>query len=506
MRYTTSTEPLEEQRLDAVVVPVLSDGTVPGAAVAATGGNLTAIAARFGLGDAGEHCWVGAGDDGADLLLVCVGAPDTATGEAELEALRIAAMVAGRVARRRRCASLLALARPSDHATAGAVTESWSMGAYHYDGFRSDAEPARGEEVVMWGCDPVAVETAAIVGAATGVVRDLANTPGGDLPPLALAERCRALGAAHGFTVNVIEGQALADGRFGGLVAVGAGSANPPLLIELERGDPDLPHVALVGKGITFDSGGLSLKPSADMLMMKGDMSGAASIVGALIAADRLGLPTHVRGYLACAENMPGGAALRVGDVVRHRNGLTTEVVDTDCEGRLVLSDALAYAAESRPAQLIDLATLSSRTGLGTDVWAALGSDQRLVGQLIEAGAAAGEPGWQLPLWDAYARRLASDVADQRNFDPSMPYPPNAVLAALYLRRFTGGAPWAHVDLGVTTMRPAATPAWRQGANGNGTRMLVHHLIRTATEADRLGPAALHTDRDAVHSHDTVTQ
>lgn len=499
MRYSTPTGPLDETRFDAVVVPVFADGTLPGAVVAAAGDDLPAIAARFGLRTAGEHCWVGARGAGVDLLLVCVGTPDAVTGEAGSEALRVAAMVAGRVARRPRCASLIALARASDDATAGAVTESWSMGAYRYDGFRSDPEPARGEEVVMWGCDPAAVATAAIVGAATGVVRDLANTPAGDLPPRALAERCRELGAAHGFTVNVIEGRALADERFGGLVAVGAGSANPPLLIELERGDRDLPHVALVGKGITFDSGGLSLKPSVDMLTMKGDMGGAASIVGALIAADRLGLPTHVRAYLACAENMPGGAALRLGDVIRHRNGLTTEVVDTDCEGRLVLSDALAYAAESGPAQLIDVATLSSRTGLGTDVWAVLGSDQRLVDRLIEAGAAAGEPGWQLPLWEPYAHRLASDVADQRNFDPSMPYPPNAVLAALYLRRFAGGAPWAHVDLGVTTMRPVATSAWREGANGNGTRTLVHHLIRTAAEAERPTPVASCTDRDADH-------
>lgn len=496
MRYTTSTGRLADEPLDAVIVPVFAGGALPAAAAAAAGDDLPAIAARFELREAGEHCWVGARHGGADLLLICVGGAEagagTDAGEATIEALRVAAMVAGRLVRRRRVASLLALARTSDPATAGAVSESWSMGAYRYDGFRSGPPSGRAEEVVMWGCDPAAVDTAAIVGEAAGVVRDLANTPGGDLPPLALAQRCRELGAAHGFTVNVIEGQALTDGRFGGLVAVGAGSANPPLLIELERGDRDLPHIALAGKGITFDSGGLSLKPSTDMLAMKGDMSGAASIVGALIAADRLGLPTHVRGYLACAENMPGGSALRVGDVVRHRNGLTTEVVDTDCEGRLVLSDALAYAAESEPQQLIDLATLSSRTGLGTDVWAVLGSDQRLVGQLLEAGAAAGEPGWQLPLWDGYAPRLASDVADLRNFDPSMPYPPNAVLAALYLRRFTGTARWAHVDLGVTTMRRTATPAWREGANGNGTRTLAHHLIRTAA--------------NSVHQHDTVTQ
>ncbi len=226
----------------------------------------------------------------------------------------------------------------------------------------------------MWGCDPAAVETGVILGEATGVVRDLVNTPGGELPPQALAAACRELGAAHGFEVRVLEREELERERFGGLLAVAAGSAEEPVLIELERGDRDRPHLALVGKGITFDAGGLSLKSPAGMRTMKGDMSGAAAIVGALVAADRLGLPSHVRAYLPCAENMPGGAALRVGDVVRHRNGLSTEVLDTDCEGRLVLADALAYAAEPRPAQLIDLATLSSYTGVGPELWAVLGT------------------------------------------------------------------------------------------------------------------------------------
>jgi leucyl aminopeptidase len=495
MRYTTSTRPNGDDALDAIVVPVFAGGALP-AGVAATvvavaGVDLPAIASRLHPRELGDHAWVGARSDGPDLLLLCVGpAEDGEASEAGAEALRIAAMVAGRVVGRRRVASLLAAARPSDPGVAGLVAESWTMGAYRFDAYRPDPAPAGCEEVVMWGCDPVAVETGAVVGEATGLVRDLANTPGGDLPPLAFARRCGELGEQHGFTVRVVQGQELADGGFGGLVAVGAGSANPPVLIELERGARDQPHVALVGKGITFDSGGLSLKPSTDMLAMKGDMGGAAAIVGALVAADRLGLDTHVRAYLACAENMPGGSALRVGDVIRHRNGLTTEVVDTDCEGRLVLSDVLAYAAESAPVQLIDCATLSSRTGLGTDVWAVLGTDQALVGQLLAAGAAAGEPGWQLPLWDGYASRLASDTADLRNFDPSMPYPPNAVLAALYLRRFVADAPWAHVDLGVTTMRATATAAWRTGANGNGTRTLVHHLLRTAR--DDAGSGSVH--------------
>jgi leucyl aminopeptidase len=492
MRHTTSTRPLADDDLDAIVVPVLASGEVPAAALARlgpTGRHLPPIAARLRLSDAGAHAWVSTQPDGPDLLLACVGA------EATVDGLRVAAMTAGAIADRPRVASLLALARASDPTAAVAVTESWTMGAYRFDAYRADPTPAVGEEVVMWDCDAGAVETGAIIGEAANSARDLVNTPGGDLPPLALADRCRELAREYGFTVTVHRGQDLVDGRFGGLLAVGAGSANRPVLIEIERGRLDLPHLALVGKGITFDSGGLSIKSNLEMQTMKADMAGAASIIGALIAAQRLGVAAHVRAYLACAENMPGASAMRVGDVVRHRNGLTTEVVDTDCEGRLVLADALAYAAESSPTHVIDLATLSSSTGLGTELWAALGTDRALVRRLLDAGAASGEPGWELPLWEGYEGRLRSDVADVRNRDPTLAYAPGAVIAGLYLRRFVGGVPWAHVDLGLTVMRSAAGGGWRAGANGNGTRTLARYLLGAAVTAAGPGSCVPHPGR-----------
>jgi leucyl aminopeptidase len=218
------------------------------------------------------------------------------------------------------------------------------------------------------------------------------------------------------------------------------------------------------------------------MLTMKADMSGAANVLSAVVAAERLGLPTHIRAYLACAENMPSGTALRIGDVIGHRNGLTTEVVDTDCEGRLVLSDVLALATEDNPTHLIDMATISSSTGLGPDMWAGLGTDRELVRQLIAAGDAAGEPGWELPLWSPYASRLRSEVADLRNSDPTVTSPFGAVLAAEYLRRFVGATPWAHIDLGLTVMRTDEADGWRKGANGNGTRTLISYLVDSSSE------------------------
>lgn len=502
MRLLPWDKPLDEAAVDALVVPVFAGGELPAGAreaVSAVAGDLRPAAARLPLEKSGAYCWVGGGPAGPDVLLVCVG--DGVDHEAGADGLRLAAMTAGRVADRRRTAAVLASARPSDPAAGVLVAENWVMGAYRFDGYRSEPPASVREEVLMWGCTAESVETGRIIGEAACLARDLVNTPGGDLTPLRLAELCRGMAADAGFTVKVLHGRDLVDGGFGALLGVGAGSSHPPVLIEIERGRRDLPHLALVGKGITFDAGGLSLKTTGEMRTMKADMAGAASIIGALAAAARLDLPTHVRAYLACAENMPGGTAMRVGDVVRHRNGLTTEVVDTDCEGRLVLSDALALAAESGPTHIVDIATLSSNTGLGPEVWAAFGTDRALVRDLLDAGEASGEPGWHMPLLDRYEERLRSDIADLRNHAPGMTSPFGAALAALYLRRFVPGKRWAHLDMGLTVTRDADTDAWRAGANGNGTRTLIRHLVARAsthTNGDE-HPPVLGTGRRSAH-------
>ncbi len=477
MRCTTFTGSLLLPGADAVVVPVFADGALPERLEAGTGlpAGLSPVARRLGLAAAGDCCWVPATTGGPDLFVVCVG--QATAGEATIGGLREASMVAGRSVGRRTVACALAAALPSDPRAAAVVTESWLIGSYAFDAYRTTAGRPACEELSLWGGAADCMLTGQIYGEAVNLARDLVNTPASDLVPLDLAVRCQLLARDYGFRVRLIKGQELADGGFGGLLGVGAGSPHPPVLIEIERGRPDLPHVALVGKGITFDSGGLSLKSASEMLTMKADMSGAASIIGALIALERLGSPTHVRAYLACAENMPGPAAIRVGDVLRHRNGLTTEVVDTDCEGRLVLGDALAYAAEAGPAEIIDIATLASSTGLGPDMWAVLGTSRPVVTGLLQAGADAGEPGWELPIWDPYADRLRSGVADMRNYDLSIVTPYGAVLAALYLRQFVGTVPWGHIDLALTVMRPEPTAAWSPGANGNGTRTLARYLV-----------------------------
>ena len=496
MRFTASTFSPDTADYDAIVVPIFSDGVLPDPIVGLLGSNgrgLAEIGARLRLREPGDSSWVVRESGSPDILLVCVGRPASESGS--IEDLRTAAMVAGRTVNASRVASLLSLACGPNGARATIVTEAWAMGAYRFDRYRATASPRPSQEVAIVGGEESAVKSGAIIGAAAGTARDLVNTPGADLSPQALADTCQKLGAAHGFSVKVTEADQLAEQGFAGLVAVGAGSSNPPVLIELERGELELPHVALVGKGVTFDAGGLSLKTTSDMRTMKADMAGAASILGALIAADRLGARTHVKAYLACAENLPGPSALRVGDVICHRNGLSTEVLDTDCEGRLVLSDVLSFAAESRPAQLIDIATLSSSTGLGPELWAVLGTDEEVVRRLLEAGAASGEPGWRLPLWDGYESRLESDVADLKNFDATTASGFGAVYAALYLRYFVADVPWAHIDLGLTVMRAAPTSAWAAGANGNGTRTLARYLLDTDRPGGEAG-SPHHTGAD----------
>jgi leucyl aminopeptidase len=510
MRFQTTSRTVADEALDAVVVPVFADGATTADTLEALGraypgpAELRRIAVALELTEAGSSCWLPQ-PDGPDLLAVSVG--EAVGGAADAGRLRRAAMVAGRSVNRGRVGSLLALAAPDGAGRDGAVTatvESWLVGAYQFDAFRSESAPAVVEEVAVWGGSTRAVETGVVLGEVANRARDLINTPPSALPPEALVEYCRALTDTFDVTVNVLDRDALRDGGFGGLIGVGAGSPHPPALIQIDRGPRGAPHLALVGKGITFDSGGLSLKTTNEMQTMKADMAGVADVLAALEAAERLELPGHVRGYLACAENMPGPGAIRIGDVLRHRNGLTCEVVNTDCEGRLVLGDALAYAAEFAPAYLVDIATLTSSTGLGPDMWAVFGTDSALVAAALESGEQSGEPGWELPLWSPYAARLRSHVADIRNYDQSITVPFGAALAAQYLRMFVGDAPWAHIDLALTVMEPE-TATWPSGANGNGSRTLAR-LLQRFRRIDGRWVVAPDEESELVRSNDPSPQ
>ncbi len=326
-----------------------------------------------------------------------------------------------------------------------------------------------------------AAETGANLGARILFARSLANTPSNRKSPLWLARQAQAV-AGGALKVQTHGTDWLASHGFGGILAVGAGSANPPNLTTLTyRGSGSGPHVVLVGKGITFDSGGLSLKPATSMPLMKTDMSGAASVIAAMAAVRDRGLAIRVTGLIACAENMPSGSAMRPGDVIRHYGGRTTEVLNTDAEGRLVLADALAFAAERlRPDYMVDLATLTgaATVGLGRQHAALYSTSDRLARDLMAAADAGGDPVWRMPLVEEYTGAIDSVVADSANTNTDPHIQAGSITAALFLRQFTAGLPWAHLDIAGTGRTESDRADCRKGATGFGVSLLTRWLGR----------------------------
>jgi leucyl aminopeptidase len=469
---------------DVLMAPVFPDGELPSvtaAAAQATGLDLGAIARRFRLRHAGDRCWVpgpGTGQLGCDdVLLVCVGARG-ADGVARAD-LRAAAMQSARHAGRPRVVCSLADVPVTGGEAAELVAEAVVMGAYRFDRYQTAAaEDPRVEQVTFPGAGERSVRIGSAIGEAANLARDLTNTAPADLTPEAFAGICEDQASRFGLSYRALGIDQLREEGFGGMVGVGAGSPNPPVLACLGSGDGSCPATALVGKGITFDSGGLDVKPLSSMLQMKDDMAGAAAIVAAMTALGQIGLTPSIRAYLALAENGVSGHATRPGDVLRHRDGRTTEVISPDAEGRLVLADAISYAREQSAAKIIDVATLTGSTGLGPDLWGILGNSQPLMDALLRAGASAGEPGWQLPLWEGYRKKLRSDIADIRNMQLGVTWNHSAVWAALYLSEFTGDCDWAHLDIGATVFRTEPDETWIAGATGSGTRTLIEYLRR----------------------------
>jgi leucyl aminopeptidase len=332
------------------------------------------------------------------------------------------------------------------------------------------------------GAAPIAeaVARAQVLGRATGLARDLANTPSGDKDPAWLAgTAARLAGTVPGLRATVRDEHWLTEHGFGGVLAVGGGSARPPRLLELAwdppGGSPAAEHLVLVGKGVTFDTGGISIKPADGMHLMRTDMSGGAAVIATLLAVGQLMLPLRVTGLVPCAENHVSGAAYRPGDVVRQVNGTTTEVTNTDAEGRLVLADALAHAVRTLlPSTLVDVATLTGamKVSLGLRTGGLFATDRELAERIQAAGEAAGELWWQMPLIDDHAEALRSDIADLRQCPPG----PGGVTAAMFLREFTGGLPWAHLDIA----GPARAEKDYDEVNAGGTGFATRTLIELA--------------------------
>jgi leucyl aminopeptidase len=364
----------------------------------------------------------------------------------------------------------------------GAVLASWTSPRWRADGPVTGTQPAREVHVVTDTADAdVLVRRAVARARAQLVARNLSVTPANTKTPAWMAKQARAVAGPRGLGAKVWDQRALRKEGFGGLVAVGSGSVTPPRLVRLdyvpENATAATPHVVLVGKGITFDTGGLQVKPTTGMVGMKTDMSGSAVVLAVLAGCVDLEVPVRVTGLMALAENAIGAAAYRPGDVVTQYGGTTVEIGNTDAEGRIVLADALAYAdAHLDPDVLVDVATLTgaARVALARTMAPVFSTDDELASALVDAGAASGETLWRMPLAGAYRRALDSDVADLTHIAPTVGA--GAVTAALFLREFVGERRWAHLDIAGTGRSDVDSGITAKGGTGFGTRLLLRWL------------------------------
>lgn len=370
---------------------------------------------------------------------------------------------------------------------AGAVAEAALLATYRFTEFKPDNDN-HAELKSLTLCLPARTNTAGIarakvVAGATNYARAIGNLPGNVVTPVVLADHARQLTRSHRLKCTVLDKAALRRGKFGGLLAVGDGSANEPRLIVLEYIGPGAARqepVALVGKAITFDSGGISIKPSEKMDEMKFDKCGGVAVLATLRAAAELKLPVRLLGVIASAENLPSATSYRPGDIVtsyrgRDKRGVTIEVLNTDAEGRIVLGDALAYARQRGAAAIIDLATLTGAcmVALGTHAAGLFGNDEKLQEKIRAAGERTGDRVWPLPLWPEYKEMIKSDVADHKNTGGRYG---GAITAAAFLAKYVGDVPWAHIDIAGTAWMTEERPYLPKGATGFGVRLLVDAL------------------------------
>ncbi|MFL6077671.1 MAG: leucyl aminopeptidase family protein [Mycobacteriales bacterium] len=454
----------------AVAVPVDADGEVRAGAYAdalpASPAELTAGLAVLRRGEpvaAGQAYSLPAGGRLVHLIGTGDGSP------ADLR--RAGAGLARTAAADDEVAAVLPAARGG---AVQAFVEGLALASYRYS-FTPDDGARRPAVRLAAGGDTAGVTAGLTLAGAVEFARDLVNTPANRKNPAWLAERASAEAAARGVEARIRDEEWLAAHGCGGILAVGAGSVSPPRLIELAyRPEGARAHVVLVGKGITFDTGGISLKPASGLILMKKDMAGAATVLATVLGAAELALPVAVTALAPAAENAVSGSAYRNGDVIRHYGGRTTEVTNTDAEGRLVLADALAYAADRLdPDYLVDYATLTgaARVALGRRTAALFATDDRLADRLLAAASRAGEGLWRLPLVEDYRRDLRSPVADADH----SPHPAIAgsIIGALFLEPFAGGRPWAHVDFSAPSWAEEDEVELVRGATGYGVRTLL---------------------------------
>jgi leucyl aminopeptidase len=502
MKVTLAQPKAASAKADLLAVPVFAGPELgPGAeeAVAALGVPVAPLLEARGFsGKPGETAALPTLGrlEAAVLLLVGVGE----RAKVDPEVLRRAAAAVVREGRgAAKAVTTLAQALPADPAGAiQAVTEGALLAAYRFDKYKQakangDRRPAELAALALVpagpggrgsggrGAQERALAAGQVRAAATNLARDLSNEPANALHPADLAAAARKALAGKGVTVKVKDEKALAREGFGGIVGVGQGAEHPPRLIELRYAPKGASgQVVLVGKGITFDSGGLSLKPPDSMKTMKTDMSGAAAVLATMSALADLDVGVAVTGYLASAENMPSGHAIRPGDVLTMKNGKTVEVLNTDAEGRLVMADALALGAAARPDAIIDVATLTGACmiALGNRYSGLMANDEALAAELLDAAAEAGEPTWRLPLPPEYHKDIESDLADLKNVGDRYG---GALVAGLFLQEFVDGRPWAHLDIAGPARAESEDGYLGKGSTGVAVRTLLTWLERRST-------------------------
>ncbi len=388
---------------------------------------------------------------------------------------------------------------PAPREEAQIITEGALLGLYRFGVYKTDGEDRKKQIGRIVLLDPPArsnarrlieleegIRIGRIVSDAANFVRDLGNHPSNVVTPSRLAEEAKRIASEFGLRCTVLERDEMEKLGMGALVAVARGTQEPPKFIVLEyrRGGAAAP-IVLVGKSITFDSGGISLKSAEKMEHMKCDMAGGATVLGTIAAAAKLGLPLNLVGILPATDNMPSGTAVHPGDVVKTMSGKTVEIINTDAEGRLCLADALTYAARYKPALMIDLATLTSAcvVALGHHAIGLMGTAPILIEKVKRSGEATGERVWELPLWDEYREQIKSEVADMKNVGGR---PGGSITAGVFLKEFVQNHPWIHLDIAGTSLLEESRPYIPKGASGIGLRLLVHLLSNYSPT----GPAA----------------
>jgi leucyl aminopeptidase len=495
MQIQAIQSPVNTLATDALLVGVYSEAPLEGAIAAldeTLGGAITALSRdlpfKAEVGES-ETLYRPAGIKAKRLVVVGLGKRQDVTSETLRKAFgeAIQGLIGTPVAK---VTILLDGVAPLGwEKAAAAAVEAVLLGSYRYKAYvTSGKEEHRAPEAVSLlvpkdgdlKAAKAGAEKARLICEATNWVRTMVNTPGSDLTATDLAAEARAMAEARGITCKVLGKKELEKQGFGALLGVNQGSTEPPafIILEYQGGKKKDKPVVLVGKGVTFDTGGLCIKPAKGMEEMKTDMGGAGAVLGTLRAVADLKLPINLVGLIPSTDNMPSGSALKPGDVVKTYNGMTMEIVDTDAEGRVILSDALGYAAKNYDAQaIIDLATLTGSiiVTLGMHVTGMFGKDkdQALLDRIYQTGQETGERVWQMPTWDVYEDMVKSEIADVKNSDPRRG---DAIAAAMLLGKFVGDFPWVHLDIAGPSWAESPKAYYEAGATGHGVRLLTELL------------------------------